>query len=191
MIGEWGWRAGYVAIGLLPLTIALPATWAWVREHRGRDAADRRREAVGVAAADAFRGWRFWAMMLAFFIVSGAATGLLTNAVPLLTSRGHSPVAAAGALSLFGIAVVVGRLLVGWLVDRFWAPLVGLAFLVPAGFAVLSLIPGDVPWAGILAALCVAGYVACALVLLSLGRYPTALQDPAGVAQPAPALVEP
>ena len=56
-------------------------------------------------------------MMLAFFIVSGAATGLLTNAVPLLTSRGHSPVAAAGALSLFGIAVVVGRLLVGWLVD--------------------------------------------------------------------------
>ena len=74
MIGEWGWRAGYVAIGLLPLTIALPATWAWVREHRGRDAADRRREAFGVAAADAFRGWRFWAMMLAFFIVSGAGT---------------------------------------------------------------------------------------------------------------------
>lgn len=157
VIDEWGWRAGYVAVGLLPLAIALPATWAWVHDRDERDPGREAQEATGVDAADAFRGWRFWTMMLAFFIVSGAATGLLTNVVPLLTSRGHSPVAAAGALSLFGVAVVVGRLLVGWLVDRFWAPLVGLAFLVPAGLAMLSLIPTDVPWAVILAALCVAG----------------------------------
>jgi len=256
VIDEWGWRAGYVAVGLLPLVIALPATWAWIPERHGDEMADSSRDAVGVAAADAFRSLRFWAMMLAFFIVSGAATGLLTNAVPLLTSRGHSPVAAASALSLFGVAVVVGRLLVGWLVDRFWAPLVGLAFLVPAGLAVLSLIPGDVSWAWILAALCVAGlatgaefdlcaylviryfglraygriygalfiafaagagaigplfgalydrferydeilaivgagYVGCALVLLSLGRYPDASRNAAGANQLAATRQEP
>jgi MFS family permease len=157
VIGEWGWRAGYVAIGLLPLAIALPFTWAWVHDHRGRGATGSALRLPGVEAADAFRGWRFWAMMLAFFIVSGAATGLLTNAVPLLTSRGYTPLAAGSALSLFGIAVVVGRLLVGWLVDRFWAPLVGVAFLGPAGLAVVSMIPGEVSWAATLVALCVAG----------------------------------
>ena len=160
VIGRWGWRAGYVAIGLLPILIALPTAWAWLHDPVTTSAGVRSAPATrltGVAAASAYRSFRFWVMMLAFFAVSGAATGLLTNVVPLLTTRGLSPSTAAGALSLFGVAVIAGRMLFGWLVDRYWAPGVGFVFLAPASLAILMLISTALPWAWALLCLFVVG----------------------------------
>ena len=159
VIRNWGWRVGYLTIGLLPLVIALPAAWAWIRDLPIATSGDGTESApqAGLSAGEAYRSWRFWVMALAFLAVSAGATGLITNAVPLLTERGHSPVRAAAALSLFGVAVVAGRITFGWLVDRFWAPLVGLLFLAPAGLAIVSLIPSGFGLAANSVALFVAG----------------------------------
>lgn len=161
---RWGWRGGYVALAAFPLLLAFPSAYAWLRESTGtRDVARPEQPgfapppAPGLDAATAFRGRRFWTMMLAFFIVSSAATGLLTNAVPMLVDRGHSPLAAASALSVFGVAVVVGRLSIGILVDRYWAPAIGALFLIPAGAALLTLLPAGTPWLWTLGALAIAG----------------------------------
>jgi MFS family permease len=177
---RWGWRGGYVALAAFPLLLAFPSAYAWLRAPASARAEDGRGPATGTArsgadaapastqmpapspapgidAATAFRGRRFWTMMTAFFIVSSAATGLLTNAVPMLVDRGQSPLAAASALSVFGVAVVVGRLSIGILVDRYWAPAVGALFLIPAGAALLTLLPSGTSWAWTLGALAIAG----------------------------------
>jgi predicted MFS family arabinose efflux permease len=43
----------------------------------------------------------------------------------------------------FGIAVLIGRLAVGFLVDYFWGPLVAAVFLLPAVFGMFVLAAGD------------------------------------------------
>ena len=161
VISRWDWRAGYVAAGLVPLLIAAPLTFAWIRDPLRSSAtheeAAKQLALTGMNLRQALLGWRFWVMTLAFFCVSGSATGLLANLIPLLADRGYAASAGVSALGVFGIAVVIGRLSVGALVDRFWAPLVGLLFLLPACAAVLLLAQPTLPWAATLAALVVVG----------------------------------
>lgn len=166
VIGEWGWRAGYVAAGLMPLLVALPFSLAWI--HDAPQPAAAQAPAAGpepavpvgeptVGVRQAMLGYRFWVLAAAFFVASGAATGLLLNVVPMLTDRGHDPVTAGAALSSVGLSVVVGRLLVGALVDRYWAPLVGALVLMPAGIAVAGLYQDSLSWSMTLALLVAAG----------------------------------
>lgn len=166
IIEQWGWRAGYVALGVLPLAVSLPIAWAWLHDSAtpAASAAQPAPRATasapalpGLYAREAFTSWRFWTMALAFLVVSGAATGLLTNVVPLLASRGYPPMTAASALSVFGVAVVLGRLAVGLLVDRYWAPFIGACFLVPAALSLATLVPTDVSWTWTLVALVIVG----------------------------------
>jgi len=46
------------------------------------------------------------------------------NLIPALQDQGISAQKAASAISIFGIAVIAGRLVVGYLVDILWAPAV-------------------------------------------------------------------
>ena len=78
-------------------------------------------------------------MALVFFAISGAVTGTLTSLVPLLTETGYSAMEAARLVSAVGLAVMGGRLLVGFLLDRWWGPLVGLMFLLPPAAALTVL----------------------------------------------------
>ena len=59
--------------------------------------------------------------------------------VALLTDRGIAPEAAASGMAVAGVAMMLGRVVVGFLVDRFFAPYVALIFfLVPlTGLCVL------------------------------------------------------
>jgi predicted MFS family arabinose efflux permease len=58
-----------------------------------------------------------------------------TNLVPLLIDRGFAAPTAAKMASLFGLAVIAGRIILGSLVDRFWAPRLAFLFLAPAALA--------------------------------------------------------
>jgi MFS family permease len=75
-----------------------------------------------------------------FFLVAIAINGTVAHVVPLLTDHGFSTAAAAATMGVFGIATMTGRLLAGYLVDRFFAPFVATVFfLAPiAGFALLT-----------------------------------------------------
>jgi predicted MFS family arabinose efflux permease len=71
--------------------------------------------------------------------ISAAVTGVNANLVPLLTDGGRGAAEAAGYASLLGLFVIVGRLSSGWLLDRLWAPIVGLLVLVPSAVSCLLL----------------------------------------------------
>ncbi|MNF87202.1 Major Facilitator Superfamily protein [compost metagenome] len=66
-------------------------------------------------------------------LVVSCVVGMVTNIVPLLQDRGLSALQASQVFSSFGVSLILGRLLVGYLIDRLWAPgVASLALLMPA-----------------------------------------------------------
>jgi len=137
-----GWRAAYAGLGVLTFVLAFPAVALFV----GRPVADREAsaqkisisEASGLTGLEALRTARFWRLAFSFFIVSGTTGGVVSHLVPLLTDRGVSPQTATGMVGLAGIALIGGRLMAGFLLDRIHGPYVAAAFfLTPAAGIVL------------------------------------------------------
>jgi MFS family permease len=156
LIDAFGWRMAYVGLGVTILVLAwLPVT-IFVREPSEATAVRTRRAASevlpGMTAREAFGGsWRFWALTIAFLLAVAAINGTLTQIVALLTDRGVPQQAAVQALSASGIAIIIGRMLCGWCLDRFHGSLVAISFfIVPiCGIALLlSGATGFVPLLG-------------------------------------------
>ena len=84
----------------------------------------------GVSGGQALRSGVFWLMAAAFFFVALACAGMLAHIVAIMTDRGVSPQRATAAISLGGLALIGGRLLSGWLLDRVFAPYVALVFVL-------------------------------------------------------------
>src|SRR6185437_12881410 len=96
-----------------------------------RAAASTPREAVpGIDGREAFRSWRFYALTAAFFLAIVAIIGAVSHVVALLTDRGYPLQEATAALSLSGLAIIGGRILSGWCLDRLWGPYVAVVFFV-------------------------------------------------------------
>ena len=180
-IRQFGWRGGYVALGLLPLLFALPLAWAYLHDRPKvpADAAvsaapDAIPQQTGSSLVEALTGYKFWFLAVGLFTCSGMLTALLTNLVPLLEERGNDPTNAAFIASSFGVAVVVGRVCVGALIDRFWAPLVGACMLIPAAlcvFALAQLQPGVMASVALLLVIGLAGGAEVDLMAYLASRY--------------------
>jgi MFS transporter, OFA family, oxalate/formate antiporter len=155
LIVQYGWRTAFVGIALLPLAVALPVAWWLFREPTAADAtpvvtvASRR----GVAVATALRDYRFWVIAGSIFCVAVGVGGSVTNFQPLLMDRGFEPQAAARYAGAIGVSVIAGRLLAGYLIDRYWAPAVTFPMLaLPALACFLLAQPQVTPAAALLSA---------------------------------------
>ncbi len=139
LVAAVGWRGAYVALGALVLGVALPAAGLLVTGGRTSE----RHQAVssgrsrGLAAG--VRTPAFWLMAVSFFCVAMAVSGVTAHLAAMLTDRGVEPSVAAGALSIAGGALIGGRLAAGFLLDRWFAPLVAMGFFAAplAGIALL------------------------------------------------------
>jgi MFS family permease len=125
LIQSYGWEAGYLGLAALILLVAVPTTLLLFKEYPvDRVARDRTVLEVpaasypGMGVKEALRTWTFWKIAVGFFLVAGPLAAILVNMVPLLIDHGMKPLEAARLAGLLGIAVVVGRVGVGWLVDR-------------------------------------------------------------------------
>lgn len=141
LLQTFGWRAAFAGLAMLPLFVAAPLIFLWVRDGTGAGTA-----AKGVAQADimpglsfsqALRDHRFWIIAISFVGASGAYVGVVSSLVPILTARAFSPLAAASMMSLFGFSMLLGRLATGVMLDRLWAPLVALILCLPASLSLL------------------------------------------------------
>ena len=138
-VSTWGWQAGFISLSVLPVAIALPLTLRWlmpVSSRNGAKAAEQpkaQQESGGILLSEALRSWRFWVCNLSMTLVVACAVGLVTNIIPLLQDRGLSAVEAGQIFSAFGISLILGRLVVGYLIDRLWAPgVAAVALMMPA-----------------------------------------------------------
>jgi OFA family oxalate/formate antiporter-like MFS transporter len=167
LVEHFGWRGAFVGIGLLPLLLAGPLVWTSFHiKPVAKDAAAAGPSFFsppdwGLTLGEAARGYRFWILGASIFLVYLAVSGISPNLIAALGDKGYPPAVAAAAQSAYGLAIIGSRLVVGFLVDRFWAPGVALVSLLLPVAGCLLLASADPGFALIL--------VACSLIGLAAG----------------------
>lgn len=151
LIAEYGWQAGFVALGAMPLLSTLPLSLLWLRlpsetvpQHQ--IAEEKSTELSGISYKQALRSRAYWVLNIALILSVSLTVGMVTNIVPMLQSRGLSAQTAAQVFGTFGIAIIVGRLLVGYLLDRYSPTLVAaISLALPAvGCAIFLFSTGQI-----------------------------------------------
>lgn len=145
LIAAQGWRSGYYLLGGLALVVALPLNTYFVRERSVSEELGGRPVEQGDELREAVRSRPFWLLIGAMILINVPGGGFLNQLVPLLTDSGASAGQAALMVSIFAVAVIVGRLASGYLLDRMSPAIAAAAFtLAPAaGMIVLLLAPVD------------------------------------------------
>jgi MFS transporter, OFA family, oxalate/formate antiporter len=136
-IDAGGWRWAFPTVALLPLLVAIPLAYLWFREPRPDECppgvTDSSGNVVGLTLGQAARGYRFWVLLISILAIAFAYGGAHIHIAQIVGMHGFSATVAASILGVVAIGMLVGRLGVGFLFDRFWAP--GVAFpalLLPA-----------------------------------------------------------
>ena len=146
VIDAYGWRAGYVALAALMFIVAFPVVAIFIREPDSQARTITYGDSVlpGLTLGESVRSASFWLLAIPVFLVVTAINGIVGHLVPLLTDRGFALGQATATLSAVGLSTIAGRLVSGYLLDRFFAPYVAAAlFLLPlAGVGILAAGPG-------------------------------------------------
>lgn len=121
------------------LAIGVPVAARFIVERPQRATAEVPVPAAGASVREGLTSRVFWILVVVLFCSSIAQNGALTHLAALLTDRGVGPGGAAVALSAMGAASLVGRLLTGWLLDRFAAPRVSFVLLAVAALGTFLL----------------------------------------------------
>jgi MFS family permease len=126
IISRSGWRAAYASFGGLALLLGLPLSWRYIRE-RGADLETTVRSSTPVPHSGAtwkqgLRSYSFWIITAILFVSSISMNGAITHLSALLTDRGLTAGKAALCASVLGGSSLMGRVVVGWLLDRFFGP---------------------------------------------------------------------
>ena len=136
LIERYDWRAAYLCMSAFALLALIPIA-LFFRENRGgavttlapSGAADANLT-PGLTVEEALHGRVFWQLCAAFFLIGGAVSALSVHLVQIVVAAGFARGVAVNIASAVGVAVIFGRLLTGYLVDRFHPPIVAAVFLV-------------------------------------------------------------
>lgn len=145
LIASFGWRIGYVGLGVTIMILAFIPVLLFIREPivaAAKPGQAATAQLPGMEFAEAIRTWRYWALAAAFFIASVVINGSLIHIVPLLTDRGIPVGVAVGMMWWAGMALIVGRLIAGWIIDRVYAPYVAVFFIVCPLIGIIILASG-------------------------------------------------
>lgn len=151
VISNEGWRAGFLAMGVLIAIVALPAqvflikwpppalpqTVAGPASANGKDKAAQGGE---TSAPRVFRALSFWIIVLPLFMMGNVLTGLMVHFVALMHDLGFGPTTAPLMISIAGLAMVAGRLIAGLSLDVFRTDLVAVVFFGAPALAILLLL---------------------------------------------------
>jgi MFS family permease len=126
IISRAGWRVAYLSLGCLALLLGLPLSWRYVveREVGWREASVFVQS--GQTWQQGLRSHAFWIIVAVLFVSSISMNGAITHLSALLTDRKIAPRDAALCASVLGGASLIGRIGVGWLLDRFFGARVAL-----------------------------------------------------------------
>ncbi len=158
-----GWRTAFLTLACVPFFLGLPVCFLWLKERCsdavslavGGDKASAVTDQSSYTLSAAAKDRRFWLLGIGLFVANIAVGGLLSQMQPLLAEKGYSTTMAATIGSTFAVAITLGRLSAGWLLDRFWAPAVACLFLLCpiAGIAIMLSLPQPTFIVGVIAVL--------------------------------------
>ena len=138
IISRSGWRAAYFALGGISLLLGLPLSWLYVRERGqsgknsiGKTSVQNKSapvEHAGMTWQQGLRFYPFWILVAVLCVSSISMNGAITQMSALLTDRGITARNAVLCASVLGGTSVLGRMGVGWLLDRFFGARVAFAW---------------------------------------------------------------
>jgi MFS family permease len=151
IISRSGWRAAYGSLGGLALLLGLPLSWRYIRE-RGADGHKGAVAHSGMTWQQGLGSFAFWIITAILFVSSISMNGAITHLSALLTDRGITAENAALCASILGGSSLLGRVVVGWLLDRFFGPRVAFVINVITALGIFLLARASNFPAGCLAA---------------------------------------
>ena len=141
LIDVYGWRLAYVLLAGTITIISFPSVYFLFKERTKKEINQNSNGKIsisnetGLIFSKAIKSYRFWAIGFALILAAAGISGLITNSVPMLIDKGLTRTAAAEYAGLIGLSVIIGRLVVGFLLDYFWAPLIAAIFLAAPIFS--------------------------------------------------------
>jgi MFS family permease len=141
---QFGWQGALRTLGVLVVLIALPLAF-FIKESPGKEQSTPLPSSHG-SIAGVLKSWQFYLLAIGSMCSIGAVGGTFQNLKLFMTGdlfRGASPQdaqsTAAYVLSLILISSLCGRLLMGWLADRFPKKYVMLLIYLIVGSSILLL----------------------------------------------------
>jgi MFS family permease len=167
-----GWRSAYATLSVLGLVVAIPMVALFLKDSPKEKGllpdggvdfhaqSEERPEKQGLTWSAARSSSTFWLMVCGFSLVGASVHACVIHLVSMLTDRGVSAENAALASSALGVALLLGRVGSGYVLDRVFAPYVAIFFFsgVACGLSLL--------WVGAGGA---AAFVGASLVGLGMG----------------------
>jgi len=126
IITHSGWRAAYLSLGGIAVMLGLPLSWRYVRERGSGQQTSAPVVHAGATWQEGLGSYPFWIIVVVLFVSSISMNGAITHLSALLTDRGITPRDAALCASVLGGMSLLGRIGVGWLLDRFFGARVAL-----------------------------------------------------------------
>lgn len=139
LVDGYGWRAAYVWLGIgwaaLPFVLAL----FFLRDARDRQRLAKKSDTqpqpaqvslTGLTGSQALRSVPLLRIAISTLLTMFIGTAILIHQVPILTSAGVDRADAAWFAGVAGLAAFVGKIMTGWMVDRWDASLVGACLLL-------------------------------------------------------------
>jgi predicted MFS family arabinose efflux permease len=173
-LGNWlistqGWRAAFAWLGLGWGAIAFIFSLLFLF-----DIHDQRRAAVrnghvetakaatlpGLTIREAWRDSSLWRVAIATLLILSITIAVTVHQFPILVEAGLSREQSAWIGSLVGVAGIVGKLVTGWLLDRFHVRWVGGITLASTAVFYPMLIKGNASPILVVVAIMVSGYAA-------------------------------
>lgn len=122
-VDTYGWKEGYFLLFAIVM-IAVPFIFLLLKNEPTSNLQHTENDTpkTGLSLKSAIKTNLFWKIGLAFFLISVGIIGLIPSFIPLLQDAGLSASEAGSYAAILGLSVMLGRLLTGFLIDRFFAP---------------------------------------------------------------------
>jgi MFS family permease len=144
LIAHYGWRSAFAIVGGAILTVAVTLVGLFLKEANGTAAAESMPlQHEGLAWGEIRKCGTFWLMTSAFVLAAASIQACITHMAEIFSERGADAALAALAISVVGLAALVGRAGTGFLLDRYFGPHVALSMfaLSALGIALLWMGP--------------------------------------------------
>jgi MFS family permease len=152
VITHLGWRAAYLTLGLIAFAVGFPLTATFVRERPRGQPDQVVSSELGEPVARALATPAFWIIALTVCLYAISVNGAIAHLSALLTDRGVSAAGAAWSVAIIGATSLVGRLLTGLFLDRFFGPRVSQIMLLMTVLGIVLLSVANSLTAGLIAA---------------------------------------
>lgn len=166
MIDNYGWRSGYYALAAIIIVVILPLIYVFIHDRPkdlnllpDGDTVDVDESVVvtdkeeKIKLGELLRIPLFYQLFATFMLLTSCLYGLFSNLVPMLLDRGMDTTDAALAASTVGITIIVSRIVIGFLLDKFFAPRVGMICFILSAIGTAMLAFGAVGPTAFLAAI--------------------------------------